>query len=281
MSADARMLAAEPDCSLFDSGCEFDPPSTSMFFPEPWIELDWIPWTDGIDLYTPLLVIAVLATIAVWFWFSKNTKLVPSRRQSLAELLVQFIRDNIARPTMGAKGDKFLPFLVALFSFILLMNLTGLIPGLLPVTSNIAFPATLAAVVLVTRLYLGVKYQGGWSYFKGQVFPPGMPALLYLLVAPIKFISVFLVYPLTHTLRLFATMFAGALVLAVFAYGGDHMLNLGVGPLLGTISAGMAGVALLAYTGFVLFELLIMLIQAFVFTLLTSLYFSQSVEEAH
>jgi F-type H+-transporting ATPase subunit a len=281
VSADARMLAADPDdCSLFDAGCEFTPPSISMFFPEPWIELD-IPWSNGIDLYAPLLAIAVLATIGLWFWFGKNATLVPSHRQSLGELLVQFIRDNIARPTMGAKGDKFIPFLVALFTFILLMNFTGLIPGMLPVNSNITFPATLAAVVFIARLYLAAKYQGGWSYLKGQIFPPGMPLPLYILVAPIKFISVFIVYPVTHTLRLFATMFAGSLVLAVFAYGGAYMLNLTAGPLFGALSAAMAGVTLIAYTGFVLFEVIIMLIQAFVFTLLTSLYFGQSLEDAH
>ncbi|WP_407659444.1 F0F1 ATP synthase subunit A [Lipingzhangella rawalii] len=253
-----------------------------MFYPEPWYNPEWLPGdTNGVDLYLPLLIIAALATIGLWFWFGKNATLVPSRRQSLGELLVGFIRDSISRPTMGAKGDSFVPFLTMLFTFILAMNLTGLIPGMLPVNSSIAFPAMLAGVVFVARWYLAFKYQGGWHYFKGQVFPPGVPPLLYLMVSPIKFFSVFIVYPLTHTLRLFATMFAGSLVLAVFAYGGNYMLNLGAEPVLTGLSAALAGVALLAFTGFILFELLIMVIQAFIFTLLTSLYFSQSVEEAH
>ncbi|QVQ54839.1 F0F1 ATP synthase subunit A [Spiractinospora alimapuensis] len=251
-----------------------------MFSPEPWIPLN-IPWSNGIDLYTPLLIVAVLVTIGVWAWFSRNARLVPSRRQSLAEILVQFIRDNVARPTMGKKGDFLIPFLVSLFTFILFMNLTGIIPGMFPVNSNIAFPAVLALVIFIMRFYLAVKYQGGWQYIKGQIFPPGVPAPLYVLVTPIKFVSSFLVYPFTHTLRLFATMFAGSLVLAVFAYGGAYMMNWAAGPALGALSTAFAGIALAAYVGFVLFEVLIMLIQAFVFTLLSSLYFGQALEEAH
>lgn len=279
MSADVRILAAEPGCHLF-SGCGFEPPSISMFFPAPWLDLG-LPGTAGIDLYLVLLIIATGASLLLWSWFSKRLSVVPGRRQSVAEMLVLFIRDQITRPTMGAKGDRFIPLMTAIFTFILLMNLTGLIPGMLPTTSNLAFPAMLALFIFALTIVLGVKHQGGWGYFKNQLFPPGMPKPIYVLVTPIEALSVFLIRPLTHALRLFATMFAGSLLLAVFAYGGWYMLNLGAGPLLASVSVLYSGAALLGYVLFVIFEILIMVVQAFIFTLLASLYINQSLEAAH
>lgn len=279
MRDDVRIIAAD---SLFTGG-EFEPPSIGMFFPEPWRSGEelGIPGTQGIDLYLPLLVLAVGATMLLWSWFSRSLALVPSRRQSLGEMLVTFIRDQITRPTMGEKGDRYLPLMITLFTFILLMNLTGLIPGMLPVNSNIAFPAALALFIFAMTIVIGVRSQGGWGYFRNQLFPSGMPWPLYFVVTPIEALSVFVIRPLTHALRLFATMFAGSLLLAVFAYGGWFMLSLGAEPLLTVLSAGLAGVALAGYTLLVVFELLIMVVQAFIFTLLASLYFSQSLEAAH
>ncbi len=280
MSADVRILAAEEGCHLFgDNGCGFEAPTVGMFFPEPWY--GGIPGSAGIDLYMVLLLIAVGATLLLWSWFSKKLSLVPGRRQSVGEMLVLFIRDQISRPIMGAKGDRFLPFLTAIFSFILLMNFTGLIPGLLPVNSNLAFPAMLALVIYLMTLVVGMKHQGGWGYVKNQIFPPGMPKPIYVLVTPIEFLSVFIIRPVTHALRLFATMFAGSLLLAVFAYGGWYMLNLTAGPVLSTVSVLFSGAALVGYLVFFVFEILIMVVQAFIFTLLASLYLNQSLEAAH
>ncbi|MFD6098843.1 F0F1 ATP synthase subunit A [Nocardiopsis flavescens] len=275
-----RILAAEEGCHLFgDNGCGFEAPTVGMFFPEPWY--GGIPGSAGIDLYMVLLLIAVGATLLLWSWFSKKLSLVPGRRQSVGEMLVLFIRDQISRPIMGAKGDRFLPFLTAIFSFILLMNFTGLIPGLLPVNSNLAFPAMLSLVIYLMTLVVGMKHQGGWGYVKNQIFPPGMPKPIYVLVTPIEFLSVFIIRPVTHALRLFATMFAGSLLLAVFAYGGWYMLNLTAGPVLSTVSVLFSGAALVGYLVFFVFEILIMVVQAFIFTLLASLYLNQSLEAAH
>ena len=280
MSADARILAAEPNCHLFgDNGCGFSPPSIGMFFPEPWYAD--IAGSTGIDLYLVLLLVAVGAVLLLWSWFSKKLSLVPGRRQSVGEMLVLFIRDQITRPTMGAKGDRFIPFLTGVFTLILAMNFTGLIPGMLPVNSNLAFPAMLAGVIYVMTLVIGIRNQGGWGYFRNQIFPPGMPKPIYVLVTPIEILSVFLIRPVTHALRLFATMFAGSLLLGVFAYGGWYMLNLTAEPLLAGVSVLFSGAALLGYLAFFLFEILIMLVQAFIFTLLAGLYLNDSLEAAH
>lgn len=280
MSPDVRILAAEPGCHLFgDNGCGFQAPTIKMFFPEPWF--DGIPGSAGIDLYLVLLLVAVGAVLLLWSWFSKKLSLVPGRRQSVGEMLILFIRDNITRPTMGAKGDSFIPFLTAVFTLILAMNFTGLIPGMIPVNSNLAFTAMFALTIYVMTIVIGVRNQGGWGYFSNQLFPPGMPKIFYIIVTPIELLSVFLIRPATHALRLFATMFAGSLLLAVFAYGGWYMLNLTAEPMLAAVSVLFSGAALIGYVLFFLFEILIMLIQAFVFTLLASLYISQSLEAAH
>jgi F-type H+-transporting ATPase subunit a len=280
VSADVRILAAEPGCHLFgDNGCGFTAPTIGMFFPEPWFAD--IPLSSGIDLYLVLLLVAVGAVLLLWSWFSKKLSLVPGRRQSVGELIILFIRDNITRPTMGEKGDKFIPFMTGIFTLILAMNFTGLIPGMLPVNSNLAFTVMFALTIYVMTIVIGIKHQGGWGYFRNQIFPPGMPKWIYVLVTPIEILSVFLIRPVTHALRLFATMFAGSLLLAVFAYGGWYMLNLTAEPMLAAVSVFYSGAALLGYIAFFVFEIAIMLIQAFVFTLLASLYLNQSLEAAH
>ena len=280
MSADVRILAAEPGCHLFgDNGCGFEAPTIGMFFPEPWFAN--IPGSAGIDLYLVLLLVAVGAALLLWSWFSKKLSLVPSRRQSLGEMLILALRDNITRPTMGAKGDKFIPFLTGVFTLILAMNFTGLIPGMLPVNSNLSFTVMFALTIYVMTIVIGIKNQGGWGYFRNQIFPPGMPKIFYIIVTPIEILSVFAIRPATHALRLFATMFAGSLLLAVFAYGGWYMLNLTAEPMLVAASVAFSGAALLGYIVFFVFEILIMVIQAFVFTLLASLYLSESLEAAH
>ncbi|MFE1168633.1 F0F1 ATP synthase subunit A [Nocardiopsis sp. NPDC058789] len=274
-----RILAADPGCHLGDSGCAFEAPTIKMFFPEPWIAN--IPGSAGIDLYLVLLLVAVGAVLLLWSWFSRKLSLVPGRRQSVGEMLILFIRDNITRPTMGEKGDKFIPFMTGIFTLILAMNFTGLIPGMLPVNSNLAFTVMFALTIYVMTIVIGIKHQGGWGYFRNQIFPPGMPKWIYVLVTPIEILSVFLIRPVTHALRLFATMFAGSLLLAVFAYGGWYMLNLTAEPMLAAVSVLYSGAALIGYVAFFVFEIAIMLIQAFVFTLLASLYLNQSLEAAH
>lgn len=282
MSADVRILAAEPGCHLFPAegaeGCGFTAPSTGMFFPDPWIE---IPGTAGIDLYLVLLLIALGASLLLWSWFSKKLSLVPGRRQGVGEMFILFIRDQITRPTMGAKGDKFIPLMTGIFTLIVLMNITGLIPGMIPTNSDLSFPAMFALFIFVLTLVIGMRQQGGWGYIRNQIFPPGIPKPIYLLVTPIEFLSVFIIRPLTHALRLFATMFAGSLLLGVFAYGGWYMLSIGAQPALAAVSVLFSGAALIGYLLFFLFEILIMLVQAFIFTLLASLYLNGSLEAAN
>src|SRR5699024_1739607 len=140
--------------------------------------------------------------------------------------------------------------------------------------------AMFALFIFVLTLVIGMRQQGGWGYIRNQIFPPGIPKPVYLLVTPIEFLSVFIIRPLTHALRLFATMFAGSLLLGVFAYGGWYMLSIGTQTELAPVTMLISGAALIGCFIFFLFEILIMLVQAFIFTLLASFYLNGSLEAA-
>ncbi|GAA3992462.1 F0F1 ATP synthase subunit A [Thermobifida alba] len=285
MSADTLNLAAEGGGGLFTPGGPgFEAPSVGIFFPSPWSWGDYseaLPYTSGITKYAVLLLVATgLVALFLW-WTTRKLSIVPNRRQSIFEIVVLFIREQISRPMIGVKGDRYLPLLVSLFLFIFAMNIMGLIPFLqLPVTSNLSYPVGLAAVVYITFIVVGIRSQGFGAYFKGAVVPAGAPGWILPLLVPIEILSNFIIRPATHAIRLFATMFAGHLLLATFAAGGWYMFNPAAGPLYGTISVLFSGSALLAFIVFTAFELVIMFLQAFVFTLLAALYIGQA-QEAH
>jgi F-type H+-transporting ATPase subunit a len=285
VSADTLNLAAEGGGGLFTPGGPgFEAPSVGIFFPSPWSWGDYseaLPYTSGITKYAVLLVVATALVAFFLWWTTRKLAIVPSRKQSIFEIVVLFIRDQISRPMIGVKGDRYLPLLVSLFLFIFAMNIMGLIPFLqLPVTSNLSYPVGLAAVVYITFLAVGIRTHGFGRYFKSAVVPSGAPAWILPLLVPIEILSNFIIRPATHAIRLFATMFAGHLLLATFAAGGWYMFNPSAGPLYGTISVLFSGSALLAFIIFTAFELVIMFLQAFVFTLLAALYIGQA-QEAH
>ncbi|CAM3654270.1 F0F1 ATP synthase subunit A [Nocardiopsis gilva] len=283
MSADVYSAAAEEGCHIFGTGCGFEAPSTGLFFPAPWVDFG-LPGTSGITKYLLLLAVALLVAAAFWFFTTRRSKVVPGRGQSLAELLVFFIRDQITRTTMGKEGDKFLPLMVTLFLFIFSMNVMGLIPGLqLPVNSNLAFPAVFALTIFILWNGVGIRRHGFGGHVKARLVPSGVPWWILPVVVPIEALSNFVVRPATHAIRLFATMFAGHLLLAVFAAAGWYMFNptSPMGPLFGAISVGYSGLALVGFLVFTVFELFIMAVQAYVFVLLASIYIGEAMEGAH
>ncbi|MFV2195815.1 F0F1 ATP synthase subunit A [Nocardiopsis sp. LOL_012] len=285
MSADVNVVAAsEPGCHIFnDFGCGFEAPGPSLFFPEPWVDFG-LAGTYGLSKYILLLAVALLIAAGFWFFTTRGAKVVPSRGQSMAEMLVEFLRGQVTRNAIGKEGDKYLPLMVALFLFIFCMNVMGLIPGLqLPVTSHLAFPAVLAIFVFVLWNVIGIRRHGVGGHFKARLVPSGVPGWILPIVVPIEALSNFVIRPATHMIRLFATMFAGHLLLALFAAAGFYMFNptSPMGPLFGAISVGYSGLALLGFLVFTLFELFIMAVQAYVFVLLSSIYIGEALEGAH
>ncbi|MDT0327699.1 F0F1 ATP synthase subunit A [Nocardiopsis lambiniae] len=285
MGADVSVVAAsESGCHLFGDGCGFEAPTVgSLFFPTPWVDFG-LAGTSGLTKYYLVAVVALIVAASFWYFTTRRAKVVPGRGQSMAELLVGFLRDQVTRTTMGKEGDKYLPLMVTLFLFIFCMNVMGIIPGLqLPVTSNLAFPAVLALFIFILWNVVGIRRHGVGAHFKARLVPGGVPGWILPVVVPIEALSNFVIRPATHMIRLFATMFAGHLLLALFAAAGFYMFNptSPMGPLFGAISVGYSGIALLGFLVFTAFELFIMAVQAYVFVLLSSIYLGEAMEGAH
>ncbi|GII56396.1 ATP synthase subunit a [Planotetraspora thailandica] len=220
---------------------------------------------------------AVLVIIFAWSAFAKP-QLVPRGMQNIGEKGYEFVRDQVARPFLGKDAERWMPLLLSLFFLILLWNFFGVIPLIqMPIASHIAFPFVFAITIYVIKIYLGIKHQGFIGYFKNMMFPPGLPKPIYVLLAPIEFMSNLIIAPFTHAVRLFANMFAGHLILAFFSAVGFWFLFDKLTPLgapLGVLGVGMT----IAMTGF---EMFIQFLQAFLFTLLAAMYIGGSLHSDH
>ena len=142
--------------------------------------------------------------------------------------------------------------------------------------SHIAYPVVLALMVWVVFNYVGIRRKGFVGYFKGVMFPPGVPGWVYVLLAPIELVSTILVRPLTLAVRLFANMFAGHMLILVFMLGAEYMLIEG-----GAALKALSVVPFALGIGITFFELLIQFLQAYVFVLLTALYIAGAISEEH
>ncbi|WP_292832962.1 F0F1 ATP synthase subunit A [Microbacterium sp.] len=256
-----------------EDGPVFHGPSINEFFPEVLFNIAGVP-------VTRIHLIQFLATIAIVliFWLgTRRMRIVPGRFQSIVEMGLDFVRVNIAEDLLGTKdGHRFLPILTTIFFMILFMNITGIIPFLnLAGTSIIAVPLLLALVSYVTFIYAGIK-KSPKNFFKNSLFPAGVPWAIYIIVTPIELISTFIIRPVTLTLRLLMNMMVGHLLLVLFfAATNFFLLDLG-----GWWSALAAGSLAFGFV-FTLFELLVAVLQAYVFTILTAVYIQLAVAEEH
>lgn len=211
---------------------------------------------------------------------ARKMSLVPRGWSNAVEVGLDFVRLSIVKETLGEKGKSFVPYLTALFFFILAANLTSIIPGInLPTTGVIAIPLVLAVLTWLLFNGAGIRQHGFGGYLKHVLFPPGLPKPLYLLITPIEFISTFLLRPLTLTLRLLANMLAGHLILALFFTATTYLL---LGYQDGKAYTAVFGLgALAAGVAFTFFEALVAFLQAYIFTLLTAVYLQGALEEEH
>ena len=222
-------------------------------------------------------LVAAVILVALFTLAARSARLVPNRSQNIAEMALDFVRVNIAQETLGHNAKRFLPMLTTIFFAILALNLTGVVPFLnIASTSLIGMPLVLALWVYVMYLAVGVKKFGLGGYLRNSLFPPGLPKVLYVLIAPIEALQVFIFRPATLALRLTANMIAGHLIL-VLCFGATHFFLFqatGAMKAFSIVSLG-AGIA------FTLFEVLVALLQAYVFTLLSAVYLNMAVEEEH
>jgi F-type H+-transporting ATPase subunit a len=217
-----------------------------------------------------LLTVAVICLLAVVGM--RGRQLVPGRFQSAAEVSYEFVASMI-RSTAGQEGMKFFPLVYSLFMFILIANLISIIPYTFSVTSQIIVTATFALLVFFMVLIYGF-YRNGLKFFKIFV-PPGIPIYILPLVVAIEIIS-FLSRPLSHSVRLFANILAGHITLKVFA-GFVAMLGTSLGAI-----GWIGGVVPLAMTvALTALELLVAVLQAYVFAMLTCIYLNDSLHPGH
>jgi F-type H+-transporting ATPase subunit a len=232
----------------------------------------------GFNKTAAIYIFATLATILV-FWFGTRRKdaLVPSGiLQNTAESGVGFVRNQIIMQTIGADGLGYLPYLTALFFFIFFANITEIIPGVqFPANARFGVPLVLALLTWVVFNVVGVMKQGPGHYFKNSVWPPDVPFLIKaLLVAPIEFVSVFIVRPFSLAVRLFANMLAGHLILTTFSILCAALWAAKVTAVILPFTFAL----LVAMTGF---EILVSFLQAFIFTILTAVYIGSSMHPEH
>jgi F-type H+-transporting ATPase subunit a len=222
---------------------------------------NWIPISlGGLDISINKAVVfmwVVVSLAAVLMVIAGSArKLVPGKLQSLAEMMVDFIRSMIM-DTMGKDGMRFFPLVATLFLFILFSNLIGLIPGTYTVTSQIIVTAVFSCLVYGLSLIIGFWLHG--IKFLGILVPPGTPGWLLPLMIPIELISQ-LARPISLAVRLFANMTAGHVMLAVL-----FSLTIGGGLLIGWLPFAFT----VAIYGL---EFGIAFIQAYIFSILTCVY---------
>jgi F-type H+-transporting ATPase subunit a len=241
--------------------------------------VDWKKFGFGGLNKTGLLMVLAAVIVLVFFLVAGRKKaLVPTGAQNLGEMVFEFITDSIIMQTMGEDGMVFLPYLTTLFMFILVCNLFEIIPVLqFPPMARMAMPAALALVTYVMFNFMGIKKQGLGHYMKNSLFPPGVPKALYFLVTPIEFISTFLVRPFSLAVRLFANELAGHLLLVTFAVLTDTLLFHNSITLFKPIAILPAAMDV-GLTGF---ELLVAVLQAFIFTILTAVYLGLAMQPEH
>jgi ATP synthase subunit 6 len=254
----------------------FQAPSIEEFYPEPIASFSLLGIDFEITRITIILWIATLVITALLVAAVRRPSIVPGKLQYLGESGYSLVRDGMARDVIGPKGLPFAPFLASLFFFILANNAMSIIPfAQISPNSKFAIPLVLAVIVWVLYNWVGIREQGAAKYFKDAAIPPGVPVGALILVTPIELLQVFIIRPFTLAVRLFANMFAGHMLLVVFSLGATYLL------FVGNFSVIFSPLSFLMAIIMTFFEVLVIVLQAYVFTILTATYLNGAVEPAH
>lgn len=253
---------------------EFTPPGPGNFDLPGFFDVAGHPVTKPM---VQLILAAVL--VFAFFWVAaRRGSLVPGRLQFAGEEAYGMVRNSVARDIIGSHDFmRFVPYLMTLFFFILLNNFFASIPGIqFPTFSRASMAYALAGMSWLVYNYVGIKKHGFAGYLKLQCVPSGVSPVMYPLLVPLEFFSNLIVRPVTLALRLFCNMFAGHLLLILFATGGLYLLT-DVGGATGAVGI-LAWVLAIAIS---FLELLVQFLQAYVFTLLNAMYISGALADEH
>lgn len=216
-----------------------------------------------------MMIISSLILIVMLGWAArKNRKnLVPKGMGNFIEMIMVFLRDEVVIPSMGKAGYSYLPFFFTMFFFILTCNLLGLVPFMTTATGSISITAGLALITFIMIQVLGIKNNGLMGYVKGLV-PPGIPVFVLPIMIVVEFLGL-LTKPFALCIRLFANMTAG------------HVVILALIGLIFSLGYAATPVSI----GFALFiyvlEILVALLQAYIFTMLSALFIGMAVHQEH
>lgn len=254
-----------------------------------------IPGLPGISLPAPLslhvlmLLIGAVLTFLLARTAVRRSGLLPrSPLGHIVEILLVYIRDEVARPNIGKKdGDAWVPFLASCFFFIMVLNLMGLVPLFAGATANISVTAAMALMVFVVFNVAGMAHNGPLHYVRNLI-PSGVPGWVLPILAPIEIVSIF-IRAFSLTIRLFANMAAGHIMILVITGLITILAPMVSHSLAGTLGGASDSVALalmaplpLAFLLFVLvIKVMVCILQAFVFTFLSSLYIGGALHQEH
>jgi F-type H+-transporting ATPase subunit a len=212
----------------------------------------------------------VMTSIAKRYKNGQGVTSAPKGMQSLLEPVIAFVRDEVAKPNLGYKAGKYLPYLLTIFFFILINNIIGLVPGTANVTGNIAFTILMGLISFIVMIFSSNKHY--WGHI---VNPPGVPGWVKVILVPVEILGFFL-KPVSLIIRLFANMVAGHIIIIclislIFIFGQ-------IKPALGYGSTVLS----IPFTIFIYFiEVLVAFLQAFIFTTLTAVLIGQAIEGDH
>lgn len=216
------------------------------------------------------LLVWLMISVAKTYATGKGVSSAPTGKQNMVEVLVSFVRDEVCKPNLGHKATQYLPYMLTVFFFILINSLVGLIPGTANVTGNIAFTIVLGLISFVVIL------ASSNGHYWGHIFnPPGVPGFVKPILILVEFLSVF-IKPFALIIRLFANMVAGHIIIIclislIFIFA---QINPAIG--------WGATIFSVAFTIFIYFiEILVIFLQAFIFTVLTAVFVGQAFEGEH
>lgn len=236
-------------------------------------------WDTPITRTIFLMGFAALVVVAVLYLAYRKPRLVPTKFQAMVDSVVQFVREDVAIGTIGPEGVKYFPYLLAIFLFILVGNLFEITPFInFPITGRMAIPAFLAAVTYVIFIVVGLA-KNGFGYLIDIIWPKSAPWQMRWFVGLIEFVSYFVIRPISLAVRLFANMVAGHVMLSILLVSGfvflTHIPEIPVkGVLFGSLWFGL-GLAIFV------FEIIVSVLQAYIFTLLSAVYIQSSIHPEH
>ena len=249
----------------------FQTPSIDDFLP-PEILFQGTPFAlNRIILIRVLITVVMLVVLGIT---AVRAKLVPGRWQAAVEFLLDFVRVNIVYEVMGElRGRRYVPMITTLFMTILVFNLCGIIPGFnIAATATIVVPLMFALWTAAQYWIAAVQGKGLGRFLQEEMFPAGVPWPIYLILAPMQLLDIVVIRPASLTIRLFANMISGHILVALCFAATQYFL-------IDAESKVLIGLGAVTFVGgfiMTLFEAFVAFIQAFIFAILSTVYINQS-----